>query len=138
MSTSKFPRRPLSERSPYHLDEFREREIIYFCLQYPGWRKKLNHYKLLRSQGEWSDPVGDEATERAMLERNMKIVEDACKRVSEDQWNLILNGVTDPDSNWYNFKSIKGLKCGRDAYYNFKHQVYFYVNLKDSRESQAL
>ena len=69
MSTSKFPRRPLSERSPYHLDEFREREIIYFCLQYPGWRKKLNHYKLLRSQGEWSDPVGDEAVLRVMIQK---------------------------------------------------------------------
>lgn len=131
MSTSKFPRRPLSKDNPLYLDEFKEREIIYFCLQYNGWRKKLNHYKLLKSHGEWSDPTGNEAVERAALERNMRIIENACKIASDDEWFLLLNGITDPDSNWYNYKLVKGLKCGRDKYYELKHQVYFLVAQKD-------
>lgn len=138
MSTSKFPRRPLSERSPYHLDEFREKEIIYFCLQYPDWKKRLNDILLRESRDEWSDPTGEEGIERVSYQEKMKIVEDACKHVLPEEWELLLKGVTDSDSNWYNFRLVKGLKCGRDAYYNFKHQVYYYVNLKDSRESQAV
>ena len=58
----------------------------------------------------------------------MKIVEDACKKASADEWELLLKGVTDAESNWTNLKMVKGLKCGRDRYYQLKHQVYFYVS----------
>ena len=131
MSTSKFPRRPLSIKNPYYLEEFKEREIIYYCLQYRGWKKRLNVYNLRTSENEWSDPTGEEAVERTICERNMKIVENACKKVYEKEWELLLQGVTDPDSNWYNYKLVKGLKCGRKTYYDLKHQVYFHVSQKD-------
>ena len=131
MSDSKFPRRPLTEKNKYYLDEFREREIIYFCLQYRGWKRRMNIIDLRNSENEWADPTGEEAVERAMCSRNIKIVEEACRRVSPDEWKLLVLGVTDPDSNWYNFKLLKGLKCGRDAYYLQKHMVYYYVSQKD-------
>ena len=131
MSDSKFPRRPLSEKNPFYLEPFREREIIYFCLQYRGWKQRLNYILIRQSNGEWSKPTEEEGDERVSCEEKMRIVENACKRVSPDEWQLLLQGVTDPDSNWYNFKLVKGLKCGRDAYYDMKHQVYFYVSQKD-------
>lgn len=131
MSTSKFPRRILSEKNPYYLNEFREREIIYFCLQYSGWKRRLSIIKLNLSVGEWADPTGQEAIERVLCARNMKIVEDACKRAYPEEWELLLSGVTDPYSNWYNFKLVKDMKCGRDRYYDLKHRVYYYVAQKD-------
>ena len=131
MSTSKFPRRPLSESNPYHLETYREREIIYFCLQYRGWKKRLNIINLRKSNGEWSKPTEEEGDERVGCEEKMKIVENACKTVSPNEWELLLQGVTDPDSNWYNFNLVKGLTCGKNRYYVQKHMVYFLVSQKD-------
>ena len=131
MSNSKFPRRSLSERNPYYLSEYREREIIYFCLQYNEWKKRLGEILLRKSGGEWSKPTEEEGDERLGCEERMRIVENACKKVSPDEWKLLLLGVTDPDSNWYNHKLVKGFKCGRDKYYMQKHMVYYFVSQKD-------
>lgn len=131
MSRSKAPKRPTSTKKPYHLEEFREKEIIYFCLQYKGWKRRHNEVMLRKSHGEWSKPTEDEGDERLSVEDKMRIIEDACKAVNPEQWGLLLQGVTDEDSNWYNFKLVKGLKCGRDKYYEQKHMVYYLVSQKD-------
>ena len=131
MSDSVFPRRPLSERNPYHLDTYREREIIYFCLQYKGWKRKLNSIGMKGSSNEWSDPTSKEAIERVIFSKNVKIVEDACIKTYPEEWELLLQGITDPDSNWYNFSLMKGMQCGKDKYYNLKHKAYYYISLKD-------
>lgn len=131
MSDSKFPRRPLSEKNPYHLGEYREREIIYFCFQYPEWKKRVNTLTVRGGSNEWSDPTGDEAVERTIYAKNMQIVEDACKRVSPEEWELLLKGITDSESSWYNHKLVKGLKCSRDKYYEQKHIAYYYISQKD-------
>lgn len=127
MSNSKLPRRPSSEKNPYHLNEFREKEIIYFCLQYNDWKKRLNVINLRHS----SNPTEEEACIRNACLENMRIVENACKRAYEAEWELLLKGVTDQGSNWYNFKLLKGMQCGRDRYYELKHEVYYYVSQKD-------
>lgn len=131
MSESKLPKRPTSKKKPYHLEGFREREIIYYCLQYNGWKRRHNEVMLRKSRGEWYDPVQEEGDTRLNYEARMNIVEDACKAVNPEQWELLLKGVTDEDSNWYNFKLVKGLKCGRDKYYEQKHMVYYLVSQKD-------
>lgn len=127
MSKAKLPRRPLSERNPYHLDEFREKEIVYFCYQYDSWKKRLKDIKFIGGTDEWSDPTSKEAIDRINCEQKMKIVENACKRAYPKEWELLLEGVTNPDANFTYLKMMRGFKCGRDRYYSLKHQVYFYV-----------
>ena len=127
MSDSKCPRWPMSEKHPCYLNEFKEKEMVYFCLQYPDWKRRLN-YILLQ---EGKDPTYKEAAIRNMCEQNIKIVEDACKSVYREQWEVLLKGVTDQKSNWYNIKLVHDIKCGKDKYYEYKHMVYYYVSLKD-------
>lgn len=131
--SSKLPRRPLSEKNSYHLNEFREREIIYFCLQYNYWKRRAKVVVVRNSSDEWNSPTEEEALTIAQCKENMKIVEDACKTAYPEQWELLLKGVTDPDSNWNNLKLVKGLAVGRDKYYELKHHVYYLVSQKDYR-----
>ena len=124
----KGPRRPLSEKNAYHLDKYREMEIYYFCLQYDGWKKRLNEIRFKGSSDEWCDVTGEEAVERVMLERKISMVEEACLRADPENSAFLLKGVTDPLSTFNNFKLVKGIKCGRDKYYTLKHKVYFLIS----------
>lgn len=131
MSTSVFPRRPLSPKNPYHLDNYREREIIYFCLQYDYWKTRGSIIVVRKSKDEWNSATEMEAIKVANCSRNAEIIENACKQVNPEQWELLLEGLTNPNCNWYNFDMIKGLNCSKRAYYVQKHKVYFIVAQKD-------
>ena len=125
------PRRPISKKKPYSLPWLREKEIYYFCLQYNDWKKRLSSIQFNGSHDEWSDPTGEEAVTRVMCERNMKIVEDACKMVYPEEWKLLLKGVTDQKVTWDNLKLMYDFKCGKNRYYEYKHMVYYLVSQKD-------
>lgn len=131
MSTSVFPRRPLSPKNPYHLETYREREIIYFCLQYRYWKRRGSIVVVRKSKDEFNSATETEAIKIANCSRNAELIENACKQVNPEQWTLLLEGITNPDTNWYNFDLIKGLRCSKRAYYIQKHMVYYIVSQKD-------
>lgn len=88
---------------------------------------------LRQSSDEWESPTEEEAMILAQCKTNMNIIEEACKESCPDSWELLLKGVTDPDSNWYNLKLVGELDYGRDKYYDLKHHVYYLVSQKDYR-----
>lgn len=121
-------RHGLSTKSPYYIPDFRRYELIYFCLQYPEWKKYLKDYKLRKGTEEFDDPTGDEATERALREGKMKLVEKVAYEAGGDVYGkYILKAVTE-DLSFNNLKYYHGIPCGRNMYYEMWHKFFYLLS----------
>lgn len=127
-------RHKLSKKNPYRLESrFREYELIYFCLQYPEWKKRLASLSVRGTEDEWSDPTGEEAVERAMLSTKIDMVEKAVRDAAGDLYIFLLKGITE-NLSYTNLKTYYNMPCSSDRYFRLRHKVYYLL----SQEKQSL
>ena len=127
-------RHKLSTKNPYRLESrYREYELIYFCLQYPEWKKRLITLSVRGTEDEWSDPTGQEAVERAMLKRKMLLVEEATLKAAGDElYFYLLKGVTEGAS--YNYlKTRLSMPCSSDRYFAIRHKMFYILSQEIQR-----
>ena len=120
-------RRPLSKKNELRLDNrFREMELIYFCLQYPEWKRIIKDFLLKGSTDEFSDPTGNTAVIWASCKEKIDLVERIAKQVGgEELHEFILKGVTEGVS-FNNLRSYHNMPCGRNKYFRMYHE-FFYI-----------
>ena len=127
-------RHKLSKKNPYRLESrYREYELIYFCLQYPEWKRRLNTLSVHGTEDEWSDPTGEEAVERAMLSAKIDMVERAVRDAAGDLYIYMLKGITE-NLSYTNLKTYHNMPCSSERYFRLRHKVYYLL----SQEKQAL
>lgn len=126
-------RHKLSKKNPYRLESrYREYELIYFCLQYPEWKKRLASLSVHGSEDEWSDPTGEEAVERAILSAKIDMVERAVRDAAEDLYIYLLKGVTE-NLSYTNLKTYHNMPCSSERYFRLRHKVYYLLSQEKQR-----
>lgn len=126
-------RHKLSKKNPYRLESrFREYELIYFCLQYPEWKKRLASLSVRGTEDEWSDPTGEEAVERAMLSTKIDMVEKAVRDAAGDLYIFLLKGITE-NLSYTNLKTYYNMPCSSDRYFRLRHKVYYLLSQEKQR-----
>ena len=126
-------RHKLSKKNPYRLESrYREYELIYFCLQYPEWKRKLSTLSVHGTEDEWSDPTGEEAVERAILSAKIDMVEKAVRDAAGDLYIFLLKGVTE-NLSYTNLKTYHNMPCSSERYFRLRHKVYYLLSQEKQR-----
>lgn len=123
-------RHGLSLKNEYRLDsKFREYELIYFCLQYPEWKRKVANYDICNRQDEWADPTGELATTHALCKEKIRLVEETVKKAvgKEELYEYILKGVTE-DVGFTYLHSKLSMPCGHGKYYQIYHKFFYLLS----------
>lgn len=120
-------RHPKSKNSPYYISEFRLYELIYFCLQYPEWKKKVITYNYKYGTDEWANPTEEEAIEHEELREKMKLIEKTAKNSGGEIYEYLFKAVTEDLSFTY-LRTKLDMPCGRDKYYKTRDKFFYLLS----------
>lgn len=125
----------ISKKKKYYISKHRYYELVHFCLQYPEWEREYNDLNFLNSQhsevrsSDISDPTGMYAVRRAVLEGNMRMVENVARKTRPELAVYIFKAVTEGRS--YAYFEARGIPCGKDLFYECRRRFFW---LLDSRK----
>lgn len=121
----------LSKKNKWWIPKHRYYELKHFCLQYDDWKEKVKYFGDKRFSGnvrtnpEWSDPVGNEVAYREYYLSQMDIVEAAAYEADEQIGTYILHAVTE-DLSFTVLRMVYEIPCGKDMYYD-RYRKFFYI-----------
>lgn len=126
-------RNELSKKNKYYIPKHRYLELKHFCLQYNDWKNKKESYISSSSiifpgrvsDGKISDRTGELAVVNADLDRNSRIVKEACERTDRSLSKYIFIAVTQGLS-FTTLKMIYEMPCEKDMYYD-RYRRFFWV-----------
>lgn len=126
-------RNELSKKNKYYIPKHRYLELKHFCLQYNDWKKRAESYISSSSiifpgrvsDGKLSDRTGELAVVNADLDRNSRIVKEACERTDRSLSKYIFIAVTQGLS-FTTLKMIYEMPCEKDMYYD-RYRRFFWV-----------
>ena len=126
-------RNELSKKNKYYIPKHRYLELKHFCLQYNDWKKREESYISSSSiifpgrasDGKVSDRTGELAVVNADLDRNSRIVKEACERTDRSLSKYIFIAVTQGLS-FTTLKMIYEMPCEKDMYYD-RYRRFFWV-----------
>lgn len=126
-------RTSISQRNKYYISKHRFLELKHFCLQYPEWKEEYYREFTGRSRSIISiannsdnlDETAEYAIRRAILSRNMKVVEQSAIEADPDIADYILLAVTNGCSFEF-LKTKQGIPCCRETYYD-RYRRFFWV-----------
>ncbi|MCC8049760.1 MAG: hypothetical protein LUI14_14480 [Lachnospiraceae bacterium] len=117
----------LSQSNRYWLEENRYKELKYFCLQYPEWKKQYMSLTGLSQAPEnptqktgHGNPTARCAIAMDELDTKMAKVEQAAKETDTILANYILRGVTEGLS----YGQLEP-PCSRDTYYRYCRKFFW-------------
>ncbi len=122
----------LSQKNRYWLEENRYRELKYYCLQYPEWKRAYEGLSSLTQQPELylpqpdyhGDPTAKCAIAMDKYNRKMAVVDRAAEKTDLELKDYILKGVTEGLS-YDQLVARMGMPCGRKLYYNYYHKFFW-------------
>jgi len=127
-------RNELSKKNKYYISKHRYLELKHFCLQYNDWKRGSNDLYFKTSSiifpgkddsGKLSDQTGDAAVSNADLDRNVRIVREACEKTDGSLSRYIFIAVTQGLS-FTTLKMIYDIPCEKDMYYD-RYRRFFWV-----------
>ena len=72
-----------------------------------------------------ADPTADLVARREKILNKMRPVEEAAMEADGDLWKYILLGVTNEDVTYNSLRVLKGIPCGKNAYYEMRRRFYW-------------
>lgn len=130
--------RPVNQKK-YGVSPYRFRELYYFCLQYPEWKEELKHNTDtvgavdndgLPHGANISDQTGSLAARRADLARKCEAIEQAAIESDPIIYPYILQAVTSRGVTFHYLKTMSGIPCERDMYYDRRRKFYWILSKK--------
>lgn len=130
--------RPLNQKK-YGISRNRFKELYYWCLQYNEWQDELKYKTNIIKGPEITDMprshnIEDRthqiAARRAQLELNCKMLEQTALETDPDIYQFIIKAVTDENITYSYLKTIMGIPCGKDLYYNRRRKFYWILDKK--------
>ena len=121
----------LSKKNRWWIPKHRYLELYHYCLQYRNWKDKAKLYgnvrasEIVRTNPEWSDPVGDEAVYREYYLEQIFMVESSAYEADDQIGEYILKAVTE-DLSFTVLRMIYDIPCGKDMYYD-RYRKFFYI-----------
>lgn len=125
----------LSKKNKYYISKHRYYELKHFCLQYPEWKREIRE---LNSKAIGTTSMIFKKREKHLEDRVSEIAiqifsrEEKCQKVDQtisalEPWiqHYIFLAVTEDKSFTY-LKTVLGIPCERDAYYE-RYRRFFYI-----------
>lgn len=120
-------RHGLSKNSKYYISNYRLYELIYFCLQYPEWKKEINRYEFKGGCKEFDDPTSEDAIRHYICRRKMDLVNECVKKAGGEFSEYLFKAVTN-DLSYNNLKTYYELPLSRDKYYEMWHKFFYLLS----------
>ena len=121
----------LSRKNKWYIPKHRYYELKHFCLQYSDWKDHVRSHGDVKRSGdvrtdpEWSDPVGNEAAYREYYLEQIFMVESSAYEADADIGRYILQAVTE-DLSFTVLRMVYEIPCGKDMYYD-RYRKFFYI-----------
>ena len=129
----------LSRKSKYYVPKNLYRQCLYFCRQYPEWKKELSHYDSATKAivydndrimtGNLGDSTASIAMRRYVIEQKKQLVDDTVFETAHgvmQKW--LLQGVTMDLSAQQLIN--RGMPCGRKMYYSMRREFFWRLSKK--------
>lgn len=130
--------RPMNEKK-YGISKHKFLQVYHFCMQYNEWKDELA-YKTDTVKGiQLSDmPKGtghgnateDLAIRRALLCRNVELVEQTCMEADGELYQWLLKAVTNEGVGYTYLWEHMNIPCSRNTYYNRRRKFYWLMSKK--------
>ena len=130
--------RPLNEEK-YKISKHRFAEIYHFCLQYNEWKDELKY----KTDNEASPIITDMPTahsndsgveslaiRRRQLEEKCNLIEDTAREAGEGISQYILKAVTNEYITYNYLRTVMGIPCGKNYYYDKRRKFYYLLSQK--------
>ncbi len=130
--------RPINQNK-YGISKKRFKELYYWCLQYGEWKDELKYKtdtaKSIQISGMPSahntgDPTFQLVARREQLERNCKLIEQTAIETDPDIYQYLLKAVTDEDVTYWYLKTVMGIPCSKNTYYDRRRKFYWLLDQK--------
>lgn len=129
-----------AKSSKYYISKQKFLTARHFCLQYNEWR---DEYRVLAGGGisgissdgmphgsNVSNPTELKAVRMAELSKKISLVECTALEAGEDIAEWVLKGVTSEDASFNYLKTVMGLPCEKDMYYDRRRKFYWLISQK--------
>lgn len=112
---------------------------MHFAYQYHEWKKELTGLTDTSKAIQYSDmpkgslnpdPTGDLVERREHLVHNVDIVERCAMESDPDLYEWLMLGVTNDGVNYESLKTLKGIPCSRNTYYDRRRKFYYLLSKK--------
>lgn len=122
----------------YGITKNRQRELIWFCKQYPEWKKTLSNFTTLRGH-ELTDmpkarkntsPTEELAFKKIKLQSKCELIEKTAKETSADLYPYLIMSVCE-EANFTQLEEKK-IPCSKACFYDLRR--YFFVLLDKNRD----
>ena len=120
----------------YDISKERYRELKYFCLQYPDWKKELTVADTVKAvsfkeggsrSGGIYDSTSELAARRTELQRKCSFVETAAAEADECISQYIIDAVTSDLSYTY-LRTVRDMPCGKNQFYEARRKFFCYLS----------
>ena len=130
--------RPLNEEK-YKISKHRFAELYHFCLQYPEWVDELK-YKTdnvaspvitdMPSSHDTNSGVESLALRRKQLEEKCRLIEQTAIETDAEIYQYILRAVTTEHISYNYLRTVMGIPCGKNYYYDRRRRFYYLLSQK--------
>lgn len=130
--------RPLNEEK-YKISKHRFAEIYHFCLQYNEWKDELRYKTDTVASPVITDmPTShsnDSAVEvlairREQLEKKCNLIENTAIETDPSICQYILKAVTNEHVSYNYLRTVMGIPCGKNYYYDKRRKFYYLLSQK--------
>lgn len=130
--------RPLNEEK-YKISKHRFAEIYHFCLQYNEWKDELKYKTdtvaspiITDMPTSHSDDSAVEilAIRRDQLEKKCNIIENTARETDPSIYQYILKAVTNEHVSYNYLRTVMGIPCGKNYYYDKRRKFYYLLSQK--------
>ena len=115
----------------YGISKERYRELMYFCMQYQGWKDRIEYglkagcHDGQPHGGSVGNPTEEQAIKNAEYECKAKMIEDTAYETDQELWKYILNSVT----MGIPYEYMKA-PCGRRQFYDARRKFFYLLSKK--------
>lgn len=114
--------------------------VFHFCMKYKDWKEELQYESdpLRRTGNEGqggsgkSDRTGNLAVRKVELERNIELIENTVKEVTDKcpgLYKYMLQCVTDEEATFPVLKA-QGMPCEKNLFYGIRRRFYYSMSKK--------
>lgn len=130
--------RPTVKRSQWQLSKHAFYTAYHYALQYGEWVDELKSKTFLyatkydgmpRGSGV-GDPTERNARTVAELRDKIETIEETARETDEELARWILKAVTCEAVSYNYLRSVMGIPCGKNQYYNLRRKFYYLLFLK--------
>lgn len=129
-----------AKNSKYYISKQKFLTARHYCLQYNEWRDEYGmlvgggisgvSYDDMPHGSNLANPTELKAMRMAELSEKIALVERTALEAGEDIAEWVLKGVTSEDATFHYLKTVMGLPCEKDMYYDRRRKFYWLISQK--------